>query len=151
VGPGATGWPPPAARDPAFRVGARGARVDGGSAAALWRGLHGEGTRWDCGIAGTAGLLGCGRGGTAGADAGLQWGLRARGGRRSARWQNEAVWTPTLLTYRVVEILSCSWLLGSDYLRHLWRIFLNYMLCFRYVYTSYDYPFIILLTVAICL
>jgi hypothetical protein len=29
-------------------------------------------------------------------------GLRARGGRRSARWQNEAVWTPTLLTYRVV-------------------------------------------------
>jgi hypothetical protein len=37
------------------------------------------------------------------------------------------------------------------FLRALWRIFLNYMLCFRYVYTSYDYPFIILLTRAICL
>jgi hypothetical protein len=37
------------------------------------------------------------------------------------------------------------------FLRALWRVFLNYMLCFRYVYTSYDYPFIILLTWAICL
>lgn len=48
-GPGATatGWPPPAARDPALRVGARGARVGGGSAAAAatasWRGEEGEG------------------------------------------------------------------------------------------------------------
>jgi hypothetical protein len=49
LGATATGWPPPAARDPAFRVGARGARVDGGFAAASWRGLQGEGARRDCG------------------------------------------------------------------------------------------------------
>jgi hypothetical protein len=44
-GPGATvtGWPPPATRDPAFRVGAGGARVDGGSAVASWWGVQGEG------------------------------------------------------------------------------------------------------------
>jgi hypothetical protein len=94
-GPGATatGWPPSAARDPAFRVGARGARVDGGSVAASWRGLQGEGARRDCSAAGTAG-----------ADAGIAAGTAGAGREASARWQNKAVWTPTLLTYRVVKI-----------------------------------------------
>jgi hypothetical protein len=52
---------------------------------------------------GAAGLLGsgdCGRGGTAGADAGTA----GAGREASARWQNKAVCTPTLLTYKVVKI-----------------------------------------------
>jgi hypothetical protein len=77
-GPGATttGWPPPAARDLAFRVGARGAHVDGGSAAASWRGLQGRGR------GGTAGLRAwryCSATGTAGADAGTVAGTAGAG------------------------------------------------------------------------
>jgi hypothetical protein len=70
----------------------RGLRTAGaaGTAGLLARGLR---ARRLCSAAGTTGRLPGGGGG----------GLQARGGRRSARWQN-TVWTPTLLTYRVVEI-----------------------------------------------
>jgi hypothetical protein len=94
VGPGATttGWPPPAARDPAFRVGARGARVDGGSAAASWWGVQGEGFAKDGGFA-AASWRGVRRGIDLKPPLPRRRGLRRRTGRglEIARWVRGAV------------------------------------------------------------